>query len=115
MVGKTVNKSVDRALFEITPEIQHFAGLCEKNNAIDKELYTKYEVKRGLRDLNGKGVLAGLTNISDVCAKKIVNGEEVPCAGNLYYRGYNIQRSGWRFLERRSFWIRRDCLSAFIW
>ena len=86
MVGKTVNKSVDRALFEITPEIQHFAGLCEKNNAIDKELYTKYEVKRGLRDLNGKGVLAGLTNISDVCAKKIVNGEEVPCAGNLYYR-----------------------------
>ena len=78
MVGKTVNKSVDRALFEITPEIQHFAGLCEKNNAIDKELYTKYEVKRGLRDLNGKGVLAGLTNISDVCAKKIVNGEEVP-------------------------------------
>ena len=72
MVGKTGNKSVDRALFEITPEIQHFAGLCEKNNAIDKELYTKYEVKRGLRDLNGKGVLAGLTNISDVCAKKIV-------------------------------------------
>ena len=56
MVGKTGNKSVDRALFEITPEIQHFAGLCEKNNAIDKELYTKYEVKRGLRDLNGKGV-----------------------------------------------------------
>ena len=91
MVGKTGNKSVDRALFEITPEIQHFAGLCEKNNAIDKELYTKYEVKRGLRDLNGKGVLAGLTNISDVCAKKIVNGEEVPCAGNLYYRGYNIK------------------------
>ena len=48
-------------------------------------------VKRGLRDVNGKGVLAGLTNISDVCAKKIVNGEEVPCEGNLYYRGYNIK------------------------
>lgn len=90
MVGKTGNKSVDRALFEITPEIQHFAGLCEKNNAIDKELYTKYEVKRGLRDLNGKGVLAGLTNISDVCAKKIVNGEEVPCAGNLYYSTIDV-------------------------
>lgn len=56
------------ALFEITPEIEHFAQLCEDNNAIDKELYTKYEVKRGLRDVNGKGVLAGLTNISDVCA-----------------------------------------------
>lgn len=78
-------------MFEITPEIEHFAGLCADNNEIDKELYTKYEVKRGLRDLNGKGVLAGLTNISDVCAKKLVNGEEVPCEGNLYYRGYNIK------------------------
>ena len=57
--------SVQRALFENTPEIQRLAALCEKNNAIEKELYTKYEVKRGLRDLNGKGVLAGLTNISD--------------------------------------------------
>ena len=103
MVGKTVNKSVDRALFEITPEIQYFAGLCEKNNAIDKELYTKYEVKRGLRDLNGKGVLAGLTNISDVCAKKIVNGEEVPCAGNLYYRGYNIKDLVGGFLKEEHF------------
>ena len=103
MVGKTGNKSVDRALFEITPEIQHFAGLCEKNNAIDKELYTKYEVKRGLRDLNGKGVLAGLTNISDVCAKKIVNGEEVPCAGNLYYRGYNIKDLVGGFLKEDYF------------
>ena len=66
------------ALFEITPEIEHFAQLCEDNNAIDKELYTKYEVKRGLRDVNGKGVLAGLTNISDVCATKIEDGKEVP-------------------------------------
>ena len=77
--------------FENTEKIQELASKCEKNNAIEKELYTHYEVKRGLRDLNGKGVLAGLTNISDVCAKKIVNGEEVPCAGNLYYRGYNIK------------------------
>ena len=46
--------SVQRALFENTPEIQRLAALCEKNNAIEKELYTKYEVKRGLRDLNGK-------------------------------------------------------------
>lgn len=86
-------------LFEVTPEIEHFAELCNKNNAIDKELYTKYEVKRGLRDLKGKGVLAGLTNISDVCAKKIVNGEEVPCEGNLYYRGYNIKDLVRGFLE----------------
>ena len=79
------------SLFEVTPEIEHFAKVCEEKNAINKELYTKYEVKRGLRDLNGKGVLAGLTNISDVCATKVVDGKEVPCAGNLYYRGYNIK------------------------
>lgn len=86
-----MTKPLSESLFEVTPKIQQLADLCEKNNSIDRELYTKYDVKRGLRDLNGKGVLAGLTNISDVCAKKIVNGEEVPCAGNLYYRGYNIK------------------------
>ena len=49
--------------------------------------------------MNGKGVLAGLTNISDVCATKIVDGKEVPCAGNLYYRGYNIKDLVRGFLE----------------
>lgn len=86
-----MKKDLAKTLFEVTPKIKQLADLCEKNNAIDRELYTQYNVKRGLRDLNGKGVLAGLTNISDVCAKKIVNGEEVPCAGSLYYRGYNIK------------------------
>lgn len=86
-----MKKDLSKTLFEVTPKIQQLADLCEKNNAIDRDFYTQYDVKRGLRDLNGKGVLAGLTNISDVCAKKIVNGEEVPCAGNLYYRGYNIK------------------------
>lgn len=84
-------KDIDSIFFDITPEIEALAQKCEENNAIDKELYTKYEVKRGLRDLNGKGVLAGLTNISDVCASKVINGETVPCEGNLYYRGYNIK------------------------
>ena len=88
-----------RALFEITPEIEHLAELCKKNTAIDKELYTKYEVKRGLRDLNGKGVLAGLTNISDIIAKKVVDGQEVPCEGELYYRGYNIKELVKGFLD----------------
>ena len=95
--------SVQRALFENTTEIQRLAALCENNNSIEKELYTSYEVKRGLRDVNGKGVLAGLTNISDVCAKKIVNGEEVPCAGNLYYRGYNIKDLVQGFLKDKHF------------
>ena len=83
--------SIDELLFDITPEILQLAKLCEDSNAIEKELYTKYQVKRGLRDVNGKGVLAGLTNISDVCASQIVDGVEVPCEGNLYYRGYNIK------------------------
>ena len=55
-------KDINSIFFNITPEIEELALKCEKNNAIEKELYTKYEVKRGLRDLNGKGVLAGLTN-----------------------------------------------------
>ena len=84
-------KTVDEALFKITPQIQKLSEICEENNAIDKELFTKYEVKRGLRDLNGKGVLAGLTNVSDVHAKEIIDGKEVPCPGSLYYRGYNIK------------------------
>lgn len=95
--------NVNRDLFEITPEIEHFSELCLKNNAIERELYTKYDVKRGLRDLNGKGVLAGLTNISDVCAKKIVDGKEVPCEGKLYYRGYNIKDLVQGFLKEGTF------------
>ena len=80
-------------------------ALCEESNAIDRELYGKYDVKRGLRDMNGKGVLAGLTNVSDVRAKKIVDGEEVPCPGNLYYRGYNIKDLVEWIPEGRPLWI----------
>ena len=94
-------KDIDSIFFDITPEIEELALKCETNNAIDKELYTKYEVKRGLRDLNGKGVLAGLTNISDVCASKIVDGKSVPCEGNLYYRGYNIKDIVKGFLDAK--------------
>ena len=75
---------------KITPEINRLAEICQ-SNAIDPKLYTKYDVKRGLRDLNGKGVLAGLTTISDVRANKIVNGEQVPIPGKLFYRGYNVE------------------------
>ena len=94
-------KDIDSIFFDITPEIEELALKCETNNAIDKDLYTKYEVKKGLRDLNGKGVLAGLTNISDVCASKIVDGKSVPCEGNLYYRGYNIKDLVKGFLDAK--------------
>lgn len=76
---------------DITPEILKLAKLSEEAGIIDSELFTKYDVKRGLRDLNGKGVLAGLTHISDVRAKEIVNGVEVPAHGRLFYRGYDVQ------------------------
>lgn len=61
-----------------------------KNHRIDKDLYTKYDVKRGLRDSNGKGVLTGLTEVSDVSAYKIINNDRVPSDGSLYYQGYNV-------------------------
>ena len=67
---------------EITPDIIELAELSRQAGVIDSELFTKYDVKRGLRDLNGKGVLAGLTNISDVRATKIVDGVSFPDHGN---------------------------------
>lgn len=65
--------------------------ICMDNGAIDPELYTKYSVNRGLRDLNGKGVLTGLTEISEIQSKQKVNGVEEPCNGMLFYRGYNVK------------------------
>ncbi|MCI5740624.1 MAG: citrate/2-methylcitrate synthase [Lachnospiraceae bacterium] len=76
---------------ELTPEIMEFSKLCTQAATINPELYTEYDVKRGLRDLNGKGVLVGLTEISDVCSTQIVDGVSVPADGRLYYRGYNVQ------------------------
>ena len=79
------------SISKITPEIIHLAEMSRNAGIIEQELFTKYDVKRGLRDLNGKGVLAGLTNISDVRASKVVNGEQIPIHGDLFYRGYNIK------------------------
>ena len=62
---------------EITPELRRLAAKSAECSKIDPELYTRYDVKRGLRDLNGKGVLVGLTEISEVSSTKIVNGESV--------------------------------------
>lgn len=75
----------------VSPEIVKLAAMSQEAGYIDAELFTKYDVKRGLRDLNGKGVLAGLTNISDVKAKEIIDGVEVPTKGRLFYRGYDVK------------------------
>lgn len=76
---------------EITPELECLAAKSAQCAQIDPDLYTKYDVKRGLRDLSGKGVLVGLTEISEVCSTKEVNGERVPADGELFYRGYNVR------------------------
>lgn len=70
---------------------------------MDVSLYGKYDVKRGLRDINGKGVLAGLTQISNIVSSKIVDGKSVPCDGELYYRGINIEDLTKGFLEDKRF------------
>ncbi|MCI8478912.1 MAG: citrate/2-methylcitrate synthase [Oscillospiraceae bacterium] len=77
--------------FDLTPEMERMAEQSRQTSAIASEDYLTYDVKRGLRDLNGKGVVAGLTNVSDIVAKRIVDGREVPCEGQLYYRGINVE------------------------
>ncbi len=71
--------------------VQSLARVCEANGNIDKELYTKYDVKRGLRDLSGAGVLTGLTDICEIRQNKIVDGKVVPTDGKLFYRGINVE------------------------
>ncbi len=66
-------------------------NLCVKKDSISRDLYRKYGVQRGLRDEKGRGVLTGLTNISKIIASKEVNGEKVPCKGQLLYRGYDVK------------------------
>lgn len=65
--------------------------ICRNNDAIEEELFKKLGVNRGLRDINGKGVLTGLTNISSIISFKEVDGKSVPCDGELWYRGYKVQ------------------------
>ncbi len=88
---------------EITPEILNYADLCVKNSSINPELYGKYEVKRGLRDINGKGVLAGLTEIAEVRSYTIEDSEMIPCEGKLYYRGVDIEKIVEGFIRDKRF------------
>ena len=76
----------------VTPAIERLAQVCLANSQINRDDYIRYNVKRGLRDLDGTGVLAGLTEISEIISSKTVNGEQHPCPGELYYRGYSIQQ-----------------------
>ena len=88
---------------EITPEIESLARLCISDSLIEPSMYTDYEVLRGLRDKNGKGVLTGLTEISEIQSFKMVNGKEVPCKGKLFYRGYDVEELVSGFLADKRF------------
>jgi citrate synthase len=70
--------------------LRELSRLMEKSNHINPELYEKYDVKRGLRNSNGTGVLVGLTGVGDVYGYRIENGVKIPDEGRLYYRGYEI-------------------------
>ncbi len=84
-----IDKTIDYS--EITPEIMELTKRCISDNQIDPELYTKYAVNRGLRDLNGNGVLTGLTEISEIRSSKTVDGKKMPCEGKLFYRGVDVE------------------------
>ncbi len=72
-------------------EIHSLGNIFREIPRFSEETYREKQVKRGLRDVDGTGVIAGLTDISDVIAKKEVNGEKIPCPGELYYRGINVK------------------------
>ena len=78
---------MNRAVEDFT---QTYSQICYENSLIDSRLYEKFGVKRGLRDINGQGVLAGITNISMIQSREEIDGKSVPCDGKLFYRGYNI-------------------------
>ena len=88
---------------KVTPEIEALTKVYEENSKMDVSLYGKYDVKRGLRDINGKGVLAGLTQVSNIVSSKTIDGKSVPCDGELYYRGINIKDLTNGFLKENRF------------
>jgi len=87
----------------ITPEVCALSRLCVENNHITPDLYEKHHVKRGLRDLDGKGVVTGLTDISKIVSSKTVDGKTVPKEGELYYRGIDVKKLVAGFLEEDRF------------
>ncbi len=83
--------------------LHEMATVCEESSTIDSTLFGKYEVKRGLRDLNGQGVLTGLTEVSEIRSKMMVDDEYVPCDGKLYYHGIDIEDIVDGFLSEKRF------------
>ena len=75
---------------EVLEYMKNSEALCRNVDRVDKHIYDDYGVKLGLRDVNGHGVLTGVTNISKIISSKMIDGKEVHCDGELWYRGYNV-------------------------
>lgn len=84
-------------------QFQHWSEGLEKSTKIASDLYERFDVKRGLRDSNGRGVLAGLTNVGGIHSYYVDEGETVPVHGELFYRGYPIQELVDGFAGKRRF------------
>ena len=93
----------------MTQELQDLAALSMEHGQIPSGLYDQYHVLRGLRDVNGKGVLAGLTDISTITSSKEVDGQMVPCDGELRYRGYDIHDLVDGFVAEQRFGYEEVC------
>jgi len=89
--------------------IKKYSNIMLDKGMINNDLYIKYEVKRGLRDISGKGVLVGLTEISEIVSYVIEDGDYVPCEGKLYYRGINVEKLVNGFLNEKRFGFEEAC------
>ncbi|WP_302627147.1 citrate/2-methylcitrate synthase [uncultured Eubacterium sp.] len=85
-----INEKTIESEDKLTAQINRYADRCINNSCIDPDLYDQFNVKRGLREKGGKGVLTGLTEIGDVHSFEVVDGNTVPCEGQLFYRGIDI-------------------------
>lgn len=92
-----------------TSILQKLSGFAEKSSYINPELFDKYQVKRGLRDVDGKGVLVGLTEIGEVHSYIIDENETIPVPGRLLYRGIDITELTSGFLEEGRFGFEETC------
>lgn len=88
---------VDKEIFS------NLSELAKKNNPINPEFYEKYDVKRGLRNNNGTGVLVGLTKIGEVKGYELRDDQKIPCKGELFYRGIELQTFVKGFQEEKRY------------
>ncbi len=95
------NKSMMQLEDELNTKLEELVNYCMLSGAINPDYYADYDVKRGLRDSNGKGVLTGLTEIADVVSYEYVDGVKVPAEGKLYYQGYNVKDLVKNYQSRR--------------